>query len=97
MSKIKYDKTMIVGLCASQTNARPSSTGGGICVINANIDRIVIGIDESTIFRRTLVHVVDIAVCWVGSLSFDVLANGKHQAFSMSYREEVEHVEERGG
>ena len=71
MRKVEYDKTVVVDFIACETNTISSTPRSNICRIYTYEGGVVVGIDQTTRLCSTLIDVVDIAICGIGTLIFE--------------------------
>ena len=68
MGQIKDDKGVGVCLFAFETDTVSATTRGNVCVINADIHKTVVGIDEPVALGSWLVEIVDVSTGGIGFL-----------------------------
>lgn len=70
--KIKDEQAMIVRGSAGKSHASASAAGGGIGAVDADIDLIVVGVDEAVILCRGLVDIVDVSMGGIATLHHEL-------------------------
>lgn len=68
MLQIQHDKSVRVGILASQSDTVSASTACHIGAINTDICGPISFSDQTLPLGRALIDVVDVSVCWVVTL-----------------------------
>lgn len=68
MSEVGNEQAMIIGLVTDDANASASAIRRNIGVVDADVDLIIVRVDEARALSSGLVNVLDKDICWVSCL-----------------------------